>query len=534
MPSRSGPTRSPVFDVPAQNVDPVLQEVAIRYAARRQFEKKAFDETLGSTAEEAERALSDMRNSVGKYSTYVYGLEPARVHRLWNNAMDDVIERRCRQNKLLIIAPPNSAKSTYASIVRPTHYLGQHPDHHLLFFTSSDEMSKTFGSTVRLALEQNERHRAVFPESDARPDKKRGWSSDGLYLRGTPPAAKDPAYKAVGFNATIMGARAHGIVLDDPLDQKDAVSEIEQAKAKNYYTQTIRSRLHTSEGWLVAIMTRFHEHDLASYFIELAEQSGEWLVLRTPLLAEESGDLLGRRPGESLWPAQYTPTFISQTQAGMSIAEFNLVYQGDPTGMGGDIFESEDWFRDLPPDFWSRIEPTCQTVQAWDLAWSEKDRTCYTVGMTCAVDEHLNMYILHVTRERMTDLRLEDEMVRAIRLAKPAVVGIEESTFHLRVTRALVQRVLGRVMCNIQLPHPDKDKVTRARLPAGRAQHGKMFVDKRRPWYRAFIGEMLGFPNTRYKDQVDALSLLTLLVQNLGEDRRERRGVRLLETAMSA
>ena len=89
-------------------------------------------------------------------------------------------------------------------------------------------------------------------------------------------------------------------------------------------------------------------------------------------------------------------------------------------------------------------------------------------------------------------------------------------------------------MCNIQLPRPDKDKVTRARLPAGRAQHGKIFVDKRRPWYRAFISELLGFPLTRYKDQVDALSLLTLLVQNLGEDRRDRRGLRAVETAMSA
>jgi len=526
--------RSPLYDVPAADADPVLQEVQIRYAVQKTLGRQQVDPALGETPEDVQRALSEMRTRVGPYAKYVYGLEPARVHRLWNNAMDDIIERRCRQNKLLIIAPPNSAKSTYASIIRPTHYLGNHPDHHLLFFTSSDEMSKTFGSTVRLALDQNEKHKAVFPDFATRPDKKRGWSSDGLYLQGTPPAAKDPAYKAVGFNATIMGARAHGVILDDPLDQKDAVSEIEQAKAKNYYTQTIRSRLHTSEGWLVAIMTRFHEHDLASYFIELAEQSGEWLVLRTPLVAEDQGDLLGRSPGESLWPEQYPQAYIQQTQAGMSIAEFNLVYQGDPTGMGGDIFESESWFQDLPPGFWTEIEPKTQTVQAWDLAWSEKDRTCYTVGMTCAVDQHLNMYILHVTRQRLTDLALEDEMVRAIRLAKPVVVGIEESTFHLTVTRSLVQRILGRVICNIQLPRPDKDKITRARLPAGRAQHGKIFVDKRRAWYRTFISECLGFPNTRYKDQVDALSLLTLLVQNLGEDQRERRAVRQVETAMSA
>jgi predicted phage terminase large subunit-like protein len=154
--------------------------------------------------------------------------------------------------------------------------------------------------------------------------------------------------------------------------------------------------------------------------------------------------------------------------------------------------------------------------------------------MTAAVDKDLNMYILHVSRARLNDLGIEDEMVRAISLAKPVLVGIEESTFHMKATRALVQRVLGRIMCNIQLPRPDKDKITRARLPAGRAQHGKLFVDKRRAWYRTFVSECLGFPLTRYKDQVDTLSLLTLLVQNLGEDIRERRGIRQLETAMSA
>jgi predicted phage terminase large subunit-like protein len=522
--------------VAAPDAESVLKEVMIRYAARRAFAKKHFDPRLGSSYEEAERTLSTIRRDVNLYSQYVFNLNPAPVHKLWNRAIDDVIERRSRQNKLLIVAPPNSAKSTYASIIRPTHYLGQHPDHHLLFFTSSDEMSKTFGSTVRLALDQNERHHLVFPDNVARPDRKRGWSSDGLYLKGTPVSAKDPAYKAVGFNATIMGARAHGVILDDVLDQKDAVSEIEQAKAKQYYTQTIRPRLHTTEGWLVAIMTRFHENDLASYFIELAEQSGEWLVLRTPLLAEESGDLLGRAPGQTLWPEQYPPEFVAATQQGMTIAEFNLVYQGDPTGMGGDIFETEAWFPDLPGDFRSRIQndPRTRTVQAWDLAWSEKDRTCFTVGMTALVDADLNMYIVHVTRRRMTDLAMEDEMVRAIRLAKPLIVGIEESTFHLKATRALVQRILGRVMCNIQLPRPDTDKVSRARLPAGRAQHGKIFIDKQRPWYRTLMSELLGFPNTRYKDQVDALSLLTLLVQNLGEDQRERRHIRLVETAMSA
>lgn len=526
--------RSPLFDVPEDEVEPVMQEVAIRVKARERAVVKHYDPALGVTYEEAEQEIKRIRADIGLYGEYVYGLKPARVHQMWNQIADDVIYRRVPQNKVLFIAPPNSAKSTWNSLIRPTYHLGKHPDENILFFTSSDPMAKTFYAPVETALRENERHRTIFSDPKARPNRKKGWSSDGLYLMGSPAASKDPSYKAVGFGATIMGARANGVIIDDPLDQDEAQSENVQKKAKQYSDQTITPRIQIGTGWMIAVMTRFHEADLASHYIALAERSGDWIVKRTPMIAtnDPEPDPLGRKTGELLWPERMTEAYVESEQRRLLIAEFNLVHQGDPTGIGGDIFESEGWFQDLPQDFWSTIFPRCQIVQGWDMAFSEKDRACFTVGVTIAVDEQLNMYVIHVLRERYNIGQAEKQMVDLIRLVKPIVIGIEEDRFHQHLTRALVANIYTRIMCNIQLVQPDKDKISRAKLPAARAQAGKVFINKDSDWSRTFITECLGFPNTRWKDQVDAFSLATTMVEQIGALQEQTREM-VVEFALS-
>jgi predicted phage terminase large subunit-like protein len=523
----------PITAVSQSELDRIEQEILIRARILAASSTRVYDEELGADADEAEAKLAEMQTNIGAYGDYVFGWKPEPFHTYWNDAAEDVIRRRIPQNKLLIIAPPNSAKSSWNSIVRPCHYLGQHPDQSLIFITASDSMAGNFGSTVRAALDGNPKHRAVFPDPLTRPSKTRGWSGDGLYLRGTPAGTKDPAYKSVSLNTNIMGSRANGIILDDPLDQKAAVSAAEQRRAKDYYDQTIVPRLQPVTGWLIAIMTRFHEADLASHFIRLSEEAKDWLVIRTPQIAQEGHtDPMGRKPGDLLWPSRITEAYVEAEQRRMGTAEFNLVHQGDPTGIGGDVFREEGWFQPLPLDFWGKIFPTCRTVQAWDLAFSENKRACYTVGVTVAIDRDFNLYLLNVVRKRMTIMETEQTLVKLIKLLRPLVIGIEESRFHQELTRAMVRRVLGQVMCNIQLVRPDADKTARAMLPAARAEAGKVFVNRDAVWYRTFMQECLGFPNTRYKDQVDAFSLAAFLVERLSE-MKSRDAVTYAETVMA-
>jgi predicted phage terminase large subunit-like protein len=507
---------SPLYYVPKEKAGAIVEEIHLQAEAKRRKTSRAFNPELGATAAEANAKLEEMRRDINAYGEYVYGLVPAKHHRFWNKAVDEVINRQVRQNKILIMAPPNSAKSTWNSLIRSTHYLGQNPNKQLVFLTSSDDMAGTFGSSVRQVLSESERHREVFPDQSARPDRRRGWSGAGLYLRGLDVGKKDPNYKAAGYTMTIMGARANGIIMDDVLDQKQAESEAECRRAISYYDKTVVPRLHTTEGWLIAVMTRFSEGDLGGHFQKLARDAGDWIIVKTPLEAEEN-DPMGRRKGESLWPEQFPPEFIRTTKKRLQIAEYNLVYQCDPTAMGGDIFTSEKYFKPFPENFWQEIAPFCFVGQAIDMAFSKEKRTAFTVILTYFVDQHYNLYIAHIERSRMNIVDCEQRIYELARICKPRVVGIETENFHDALIRGMVLRIMKRLMVNIQLVKPDGDKIKRARLPAGRAEHGFVYVDLEAPWAREFIAECMGFPNMRYKDQVDAFSLAALMVQNLDE-----------------
>lgn len=509
--------------------DQVATEALLALRARKDASLKKFDPRLGATREEAEARLALIRDDLGAYGEFVHGHTPARHHRLWIDLIHGLVSgtltetaidlgllpeegRGTFKNKLLLLAPPASAKSSWCSIALPTWYLGKYPDRNVLFFTSSDPAAVGFGNTLKILLEQAKEHREVWPDQAARPDKRRGWSSDGLYLKATPMSGQSPAYRAVGWGASVMGQRANLLIIDDPMNQEDAMSPVEQAKAKRYYDMTLGPRLQPKAGAILAVMTRWAEGDLASHFIEKAKQAGDWLVVALPMVAEDD-DPMGRRPGELLWPDQYPERFVKMMRTGMPAAEWACVYQCSASQMAGDVFSDERWFKPLPSNF-AEIRESLLVIQGVDVAFSEKDRACFTVVLTLGLNIATGeAYILNVLRDRMTVGQTEDALVEQILTFRPAVTGIEDTAFKHAVTAELVGNVRRRVFANIVAVPPREmvkgrsDKVARARLPAQRAEAGLVYADKQAHWWPAFISEVLAFPRGKTNDQVDALSL---------------------------
>ncbi len=509
--------------------DQVATEALLALRARKDASKRVFDPRLGATREEAAEKVEQIRRDLGAYGEYVHGHTPARHHHLWIELIHGLIdgtltetairlgllgesERGVYKNKLLLLAPPASAKSSWCSIALPTWYLGKYPDRTVLFFTSSDPAAVGFGNTIKILLEQAKEHRDIWPEQDCRPDKRRGWSSDGLYLKATPMSGQSPGYRAVGWGASVMGQRANLLIIDDPMNQENAESPIEQAKAKKYYDMTIGPRLQPGSGAALAIMTRWCEGDLASHFIEKAEASGDWLTVALPIEAE-ANDPLGRKPGALLWPEQYPTSFVETQRKSMGTAAWNCVYNCSTSQMAGDVFSDERWFKPLPPNF-AEIRESLLVIQGVDVAFSEKDRACFTVVLTLGLNVATGeAYILNVLRDRMTVGQTEDALIEQILLFRPAVTGIEDTAFKHAVTAELVGNVRRRVYANIVAVPPREmvkgrsDKVARARLPAQRAEAGLLYADKGAHWWPAFINEVLAFPRGRTNDQVDALSL---------------------------
>ena len=273
-----------------------------------------------------------------------HALEPAPHHALWLERVRATVEQP--GGRLLLVAPPGAAKSTYISFVLPLWFLGNHPDRAVLAVTSSDTMAHQFHSTVQLGLASNPAHGAVFPERACRPDPGRGWSTDGLYLQGVPAGTKDPWYRCSGFGASVIGSRAHCLLLDDPVTQETATSQVEMQRVRQLLDMTLLPRLHP-DGAALCITTRWGEDDVAAHLLKQG-----WDLLHTPALGDFpwlSGDAPRDEEGRgSLWPAQWSLEWLLHERRRLGGAQWSTVWMGDPVAVGAGLFRPE-WLLPAAP-----------------------------------------------------------------------------------------------------------------------------------------------------------------------------------------
>jgi predicted phage terminase large subunit-like protein len=457
-------------------------------------------------------ALELARRSPAAYALVGHGLRPAPHHRRWLAALRETVTTP--GGRLLLIAPPGTAKSTYTSQVLPLWYLGNHPERAVLATTSSDVMASEFHGVIDLGLRANEAHRAVFPQEACRPDPARGWSSDGLYLRGVPAETKDPSYRVAGLGSSVIGSRCHLLLIDDPVTQEVAQSDAEMRRVRRYLDLTLLTRLHPG-GSAVAIMTRWGEADVAAHLIKQGWRAEVWPQLSGEYQGGER-DAEGRAP---LWPERYSLAWVQQERRRLGMAQFELIHQGNPLLMGGAVWRAAGWFRDLPPhteQLTARGAPfleECVRCTYIDTAWSEKQTADYTAAVTCAyhpTDPARCLYVLGAWRRRIDQDGLGEALAEHLLAVRPHVVGVEQAAYKQAATGALVQELVyrtnGRLATHVRAIPSVLDKVTRARPAAAKGEAGLLYVDREVPEVEAMIRECLALPVGEHDDLADALS----------------------------
>ena len=319
------------------------------------------------------------------------------------------------------------------------------------------------------------------------------------------------------------------IVVDDPHNVREAESDVVREGVLTWWDEVMPSRLNDPKtGARVVVMQRVHERDLAGHIIE----RGDWHHLCLPAEYEprtfvQPGEMptVGDAPphdrcdiatdprtedGELLWPARIGPSEIASYKRDLGAYAYAGQYQQRPVPREGALFRSE-WFRAFPGRF-DLLRPKLHVVQYWDLAWSEKASADYTVAATVGIDPGTQqLYVLDVWRGRVDELKLHEVVAERVLQQRPLVVAVEEGAYKQRATQDLLARVNRLVSASGHAAtatalRVTRDKVFRARIPAGRAEAGFVHADRLAPWWQAFETELLRFPKGAHDDQVDALS----------------------------
>src|SRR5262249_7837947 len=89
---------------------------------------------------------------------------------------------------------------------------------------------------------------------------------------------------ATSVGGTLTGRGGDLLILDDPLKPQEAHSETARNSLKQWYSNTLLSRLdNKAEGAIIVVMQRLHPDDLVGYLLD----QGGWTHLNLPAIAEE-------------------------------------------------------------------------------------------------------------------------------------------------------------------------------------------------------------------------------------------------------
>lgn len=441
--------------------------------------------------------------------------EPAAHHGLLFDKLQRLADAgpdECRN--MIIIMPPGSAKSTYASVVFPAWLMARDAGHQLILGSYASSLAKKMGRRTR-ALLGSSKFLKLFPDCALRSDQKA--ADEFAAINGS-------EYMAGGITGGVTGNRADTIIIDDPVKGREAAeSETIREKTKDGYEDDYRTRMKPN-GRKLIVLTRWHEDDLAGSILpagwqgengEILCRDGEvWDVLRIPAESEGKQDVLGRPEGGLLWPEWFPQSHWTPFKRNQRT--WASLFQGLPTPAEGSLFKKED-FR-----YYESAPKHLNIYAGSDYAVST-DTGDYTVHIIVGVDPHDNIYILDLWRaQQPADIWVEALMDLAA-MHRPLLWGEEAGVILKAVEPAITKRMSERKVYFSRQPLPSvNNKEARAQSISARYGFGKVYHPASADWLTDFETELLSFPYAKHDDQVDALSVIGRLINDIVAAQGER------------
>jgi predicted phage terminase large subunit-like protein len=465
--------------------------------------------------------------SLAAYIEYVSGLKPPPHMKLICDKLDDVVNGKIQ--RLMISMPPGHGKSFVASHYFPAYFLAKYPERNIIFATHKQELSDSFGLKVRNTIKGDE-HARIFPESGISSDK----TAAGEWM-----TTKAGGYHATAVGANVTGRRGDILLGDDLLSGIQAAeSDSERNKLWSWYGADFYTRRKNQNTPIVLIGTRWHLGDHMGR-LDQGERDGEgekWERVSLPALAVEN-DILGRKPGEALWPEQFPAEELEKIKRQPSTTSriWSSLYQQNPVVDSGGIID-QTWFK-----WWKSKDPpkVKYVLQAWDTALTANKTSAFSASTTWGVfdndDGIPNLILLSVWRGRVEWPILRRQVQRMARdyrddnynvPIKPTKNRAPDTILvEAKANGQMLIHDLARAGIVATKFNPDKfgDKIARVRLITDLIENGRVWLpaqgpsyDTLRPWAADFLEQCVQFPAADSRDWIDTMTMAFLRIKQSG------------------
>lgn len=425
-------------------------------------------------------------------------------------ALVDLADAPGATGRQMIFVPPQEGKSTRTSCWFPLWLLAQDPTLRIAIVSYSATKAERWGKWIR-------RNIIAHPEL-------------GIELMGDSRAVESYETTAggrvlsVGVEGGITGEPVDVLIIDDPLrGRAEAESPTYRNRAWGWWESDSATRL-SSRARVVLMLTRWHADDLAGRL--MAEEPGEWKVLRIPAVRDPEVPLVRGSDGASAYAPngelisvqKRAPGYFLGLKAKRSLYVWNSIYMQSPVAAEGNLFARSD-FR-----YWQKtaadnthhdallgmkviVEGTALFLAdmtrfiTMDLAASTKTSADWTVASVWAITMDGRLLLLDRKRERLGESAHWSMLEPLVRLWACPDVYVEKgfigTTMVIDATKSGV-RILPVT--------PDTDKITRSIPAANRTRAHMTFWPEHASWLDEWEDEIAGFPTWANDDQLDTYS----------------------------
>lgn len=393
-------------------------------------------------------------------------------------------DRKPKNFDTIINIPPGTTKSTICTIMLPAWAWAVDPT--LRIITGSYSASLATDHAVKSRdIIKSEKYKMYFPYVEI----KRDQDNKTQYKTN-----KGGERYATSVGGAITGIHAHLIIIDDPINPKQADSDVERETANNWMNVTLSTRKVDKEITpTILVMQRLHEED----------PTGNWLKKRSDDIYHIC---LPAKLSENVKPKEvaafYQDGFLDKIRLSDKVLNelHTILGSYGYAGQMQQIPAPEDggiWKKWIVPIKKQDIPNLLNKGTDWDLAYTKEDKNSASAYVTSGYFEN-DMYI--------TDLGFDwlefPDLINYIKAKEPTHY-IEAKASGKSAKQSLSK--LGINSVEIKVDGGDKVGRTNIATPfaeAGRIYCDEMLLDK---LYNDSNQGILKFPNNSHNDLNDAL-----------------------------
>lgn len=398
----------------------------------------------------------------------------------------------------LLLMPRSHLKTKLISTGYPTLKIVNNPAIRILIYSATWQMATDIHMGIQKNLQGNEKIQQLWGDV-LQIDKAPIWAADRTKLLAN--NKREPTITAAGISNNLVGGHYDLILMDDVVNRDNVATMDQISKVITRYKDALD--LLEPHGELIVIGTRWHDSDLYGWIME--KDNGALERFKVMIRKAYDGNIMTGEGFSPLWGGKFSREALLNLLKQEGWAHFSAQYMNDPVPEEDATFK-RTWFRyyqadDIRGKLFNKfllIDPAISLAKDAD----------YTAMIVIGVDEWNNIYILDITRARLSPNEIIEEIFRLNEKWGPNDVAMEQVAF---------QKVLGYTLREdirfkrkpfhiTELKPNERTKDQRIKGLQPLYENGKIFHNKHLANNIYLEDELVRFPRSTHDDIIDGLA----------------------------